>query len=291
MTNPVPTQCAGKRREICPLLALQAGFLLPGRADASVISRRTDGLGYRERQKSPESPGGASKWSSIWGIPAKECAARVNRAAPLVRTDQERGTKPLEGSSYALAVALSTAAGIRPFLTIAISAWMMYSGELHPSTQFQWLGSFDVATLLTAVAALEFLADKIPLVDHAMHLTHFAIKPVAAALIAGGTIPASDPQAATYLIMGASALNALGIHTGSVALRAASTSLSFGVANPIVSLVEDVLAVIGIVIAFTLPFVGLTISIIFFIVTFRMSRAVVTFIRKHALRRKQSLGS
>jgi uncharacterized membrane protein len=177
----------------------------------------------------------------------------------------------MDASSYAVAMSLSTAAGIRPFLTLAVMAWMMYAGYVHPSAQYAWLGSSGDALLLSLLALLEFGSDKIPILDHAMHAVHFATKPIAAVLIAGSTIPANDPQVATYVTMGIAAVNALGIHTALAGTRAASTAMSFGVANPVLSVIEDVVAVFGIAIAFVLPFAGLALSIVVAFCIFRLA--------------------
>jgi hypothetical protein len=185
-----------------------------------------------------------------------------------------REIRLMDPSSYAVAMSLSTAAGIRPFLTLAICALMMYAGYLHPSPQFAWLGSPGDAILLSFLALLEFGSDKIPILDHAMHVVHFATKPIAAVIIAGSTIPAGDPHVATYVTMGIAALNALGIHTALAGTRAASTTATLGLANPVVSFIEDIVAVFGIVIAFALPFLGLAISVVVIVVIYRCAALV-----------------
>jgi hypothetical protein len=177
----------------------------------------------------------------------------------------------MDASAYALAMSLSTAAGIRPFLTLAVCAWLMYAGYLHPSAHYTWIGSAGIAALLAVLAALDFFADKVPILDHALHAVHFATTPVAAALIVGSTIPAGDPTTATYVTMGLAALNALGIHTASAATRAASTSVTAGVGNPFVSMLEDVGAVLVIATAFILPFLGLALSVLVLILLVRFA--------------------
>ena len=52
--------------------------------------------------------------------------------------------------------ALSSAARIRPFLTLAVTAWIFHSGLLHPGTAFSWLGHDGVATIMTLLASVEF---------------------------------------------------------------------------------------------------------------------------------------
>jgi len=73
-------------------------------------------------------------------------------------------------TQYALAYALTTSAGLRGVLTLAAASLSIHAGIFHPPSGFAWLGSTPVTIALVAVAALEFVADKVPLVDHLMHL-------------------------------------------------------------------------------------------------------------------------
>lgn len=164
----------------------------------------------------------------------------------------------MDPSDFATTYALTTAIGLRPFMTLALASLAMHFGYLHPSAAFAYLGSDGATWLLAAFAALEFAGDKIPVVDHALQAAHFALKPVAAAILVGSTMPAG-PQAAGasgYGLMALGALNALGLHTGITAARGASTALTFGIANPFLSGIEDVLAAGGTFLAIAWPFAG-----------------------------------
>ena len=165
----------------------------------------------------------------------------------------------MDGTGFATAYALSSSVGLRPFLTLALASLALHFGYLHASPAFAYLGTDGATWLLAALAAVEFAGDKIPVVDHTLHVVHFATKPIAAAILVGSAMPSTgSPEALTYAAMGLGALNALGVHAGVTALRGASTATTLGVANPFVSLIEDVLAVAATVLAFALPFVGAT---------------------------------
>ena len=82
---------------------------------------------------------------------------------------------------YALAYALTTSAGVRALLPLAAASFAAHAGWIHPPGEFAWLGHGAVMWVLIAFAVLEMAADKIPLVDHAMHFLHVAAKPAAAA--------------------------------------------------------------------------------------------------------------
>lgn len=181
---------------------------------------------------------------------------------------------------YTTALALSNAVGLRPFLTLALTALAVHQQWLHPSPAYAWIGERNVCIVLGVLALLEFLGDKIPAVDHAMHAVHFATKPIAAVLVSGGALAASDPNAAAYATMAGGALNALGIHGLVATTRAASTSFTVGVGNPFVSLFEDILTVAAVAIAAFLPFVGAVIAILALILAAVLLPRIVAALRR-----------
>ena len=169
--------------------------------------------------------------------------------------------------TFATAYGLSTSVGLRPFLTLALASVAMHLGYLHVAPAFAYLGTDGASWLLGAFAVLEFFGDKIPAVDHALHVVHFGIKPIAAALLVGGAVGGSagidgtSPDLLTYAAMGVAALNALGVHGGVAALRGASSATTLGLANPIVGLAEDVVAIGATLLAIALPFAGAALAL------------------------------
>jgi uncharacterized membrane protein len=181
---------------------------------------------------------------------------------------------------YTTALALSNAVGLRPFLTLALTSLAVYLHWLHPSATYAWMGERNVCIVLGVLAVLEFLGDKIPAVDHALHAVHFATKPIASVLVSGGALASSDPNAAAWATMAGGALNALGIHGLVATTRAASTSFTVGAANPFVSLFEDVLTVAAVALAAFLPFVGAVIAVLAILLAAVMLPRIVTALRR-----------
>ena len=187
----------------------------------------------------------------------------------------------MDGSSFATAYGLSTSIGLRPFLVLAIASLAMHLGYLHPSHAFAYLGSDGATWLLAGLATLEFAGDKVPVLDHTLHVVHFATKPIAAALLVGSALPSTgaSPDIATYAMMGLGALNALGVHAGVATLRGASTSMSGGLANPIVSVFEDALALGATLLAIAWPFVGAVVAIGLTVVLVVIARRIYVTLR------------
>ncbi len=177
-------------------------------------------------------------------------------------------------AQYALAYALTTTAGIRALLPLAFVSIAAHLGFIHPDAPFAWLGSTPVTLILIGIAIVEICADKIPLLDHALHVVQVATKPAAAAILVGG---ATHPQSHSVLIglMTVGALNALGIHAATSSVRVASTATTAGIANPFISLFEDVTAAGLTVLAFVAPFVAAALSLLAVIVGIRIVRSLV----------------
>lgn len=174
-------------------------------------------------------------------------------------------------AQYALAYALSTSAGLRGILTLAIVSIAVHLGVLHPPAAFAWLGSNPVTLALCAVALVEILGDKIPVVDHAFHAVQTILKPAAAAILVGGIVHTQNSPE-LYALMALGALNALGVHAASAATRGASTALTAGIANPAISLLEDGVAAVMIGLAFLAPLLAAGLAVLLTVLVVRAAR-------------------
>ena len=186
----------------------------------------------------------------------------------------------MDPSTFSTAYGLSTSIGLRPFLTLALASLAMHFGYLHPSHAFAFLGTNGATWLLAGLAVVEFAGDKIPVVDHLMHAVHFAVKPVAAAILVGGVTSGVSSDGGTGIAMGLAALNAIGIHTGVATMRGATTAMTLGVGNPFISVAEDVLAVIAALLSILLPFAGAALAIIVTLCIVLVARSVIRELRR-----------
>lgn len=165
-------------------------------------------------------------------------------------------------SQYAFAYALTTTAGVRALLSLTAIAVAVHFHVVHPPSGFTWLGSPVAMWTLGAFAALEMLADKVPLLDHVLHFFQIALKPAAAAILVGGSVHVQSHDALVTL-MALGALNALGVHAAVASLRGASTIATGGIANPAVSTVEDAGAIGSLFLAFVAPLIAAAVAVVF----------------------------
>lgn len=154
-----------------------------------------------------------------------------------------------------LGLGLASATGLRtflPLLMLALAAKFEVFG-VRLIDQMDWLVSWPAIAALATATVAEFAGDKIPAVDHALNAIGYLTRPVAGAVAAGSVFWAVDPAAAAIagLIVGAPA--ALAFNAAQTGVRVGSTATTGGLGNPVVSLIEDVLAFVTVIVAFLAP--------------------------------------
>ena len=163
-------------------------------------------------------------------------------------------------TTLATAAGLGVGAGVNAYATFLIYGLLArFFPSFVPTTESTaFLSSTPVLIVLGVLYTIEFLADKIPAIDHAWDAVHTFVRPLAGALI--GFVSASPADSPQSLLAVASILGgtmALGSHVAKSSLRAVSTTTTAGTANPILSLVEDAFVIVQAVIAVFLPWVVL----------------------------------
>lgn len=166
-------------------------------------------------------------------------------------------------SSLATSFGLGIGAGVNAYATFLVFGLLsrfypaLFHGELPV-----FFAQTPVLIVLGLLYAIEFFADKIPTIDHVWDVIHTFIRPLAGALLAVATASGNMPKGLVVFaaIVGGSA--ALTSHIAKASLRATSTLTTAGVANPMLSVIEDIFAVVGSVIAIWLPFVFIALLIV-----------------------------
>lgn len=161
--------------------------------------------------------------------------------------------------------AAATAAGINPWLAALTLVAMAHFGWMDLGTLpvvGSELGDPVILIALGVAFVVEQVADKVPAIDHLSDLVHLPVKPaVAVALalvVAAPQDPAQIEQYAVPLGIAAAAV-ALLAHLGKAGVRAGSTATTAGVANPVLSVIEDLGVVLMIVAAVVLPLLAILI--------------------------------
>ena len=159
------------------------------------------------------------------------------------------------GSIFA-AVGLSGAAGLNAYLPLLVSAVLDRMDVDDMGEPFGSLSSNTGIAVLAALFLADFVGDKIPGVDHVLHLVGTVIHPVSGALLfVGQTGVETHMPAAVAVILGA--VTAETLHGGRAPLRPASPPTTAGIGNPFLSLAEDVTSLALTIVAFALPVLAL----------------------------------
>jgi hypothetical protein len=156
--------------------------------------------------------------------------------------------------ALALAIALAASAGLRAWLPLLLASVLARLGVLDLGPSFQFLASNKAIFLLGVATAIELVGDKIPAVDHALDVIGTPLRPAAGALLAASVLgTVSDPLTSIVLGTAVGAPSALVPHAAKSAIRAASTATTGGLANPLLSFVEDGLSIALFVLAVLVP--------------------------------------
>lgn len=139
----------------------------------------------------------------------------------------------------AAGIVLAAATGLRAFLPLAVIAWAGRLGWLPLNDSFHWIGSLPAVIAFSSAVALELLADKYPALDHVFDVLNTVIKPVAATVIVAASFTELDPLYALVIGVAAGASIAEVVHLVKAKLRLVANLFSFGLAAPVLSLVED----------------------------------------------------
>lgn len=154
-----------------------------------------------------------------------------------------------------LGLGLAAACGFRAFLPLLVLSAAAHFGVLGPDLHesFAWIGSTGALLALSIAAAAEILGDLVPFIDNALSVIGNITGPIAGAIAAGSVFEAADPATAAIAGIIVGAPTALTFSASRTGVRAASTATTGGVANPVVSILEDVLAVVLVALALVLP--------------------------------------
>ena len=170
--------------------------------------------------------------------------------------------------SVALGIALAACAGVRAWLPMFAVGLCVRFGVLPLGDSFRFLGSDTALAVFFIATIIEVVADKIPVVDHALDALSTFLKPVAGMLLAASVMwTVDDPIVALALGLMVGAPASLVPHTAKATLRGVLSPITFGLAAPVLSILEDVIAIGLVALAILAPFVVAAGFLLFALVT------------------------
>lgn len=179
--------------------------------------------------------------------------------------------------SIALGIALAACAGLRAWLPLFAVGLSVRLGVVPLGDSFRFLGSNTALAVFAIATAVELIADKIPVVDHALDALSTFLKPVAGMVLAASVMwTVDDPIVALALGVMVGAPASLVPHTAKATLRGVLSPVTAGLAAPVLSLLEDVIAFGLVALAILAPFVVAAGFVLFALVTGKFLRRKMT---------------
>jgi len=141
--------------------------------------------------------------------------------------------------SICIGIGLSAACGFRVFVPPLVMSIASLFGHLTLSPSFEWMGSYPALVVFAVATAIEIAAYYIPWVDNLLDTIATPMAIAAGTFVTASVIPEGDPmlQWTVALIAGGGAAGTIQAFTGIG--RLASTMMTGGLGNPLISTIES----------------------------------------------------
>lgn len=156
----------------------------------------------------------------------------------------------------ALGFSLAAACGLRAFLPIFAASALARAGYVTLGTSFEWMGSTPALIVFGSAVVFEIAGDKFPAIDHLLDAAGVVVKPAAATLLASSFLTGIDPLPAAVLSLVTGGAVAGTVHVIKSKVRLGSTLVTAGIGNPVLSILEDVVAFCATALAILVPIVA-----------------------------------
>lgn len=146
---------------------------------------------------------------------------------------------------------LSGAAGLNAYVPLLLVGLLSRTGVMNLNEPFNLLGNPWVLLVIGVIGLLDFVGDKIPGIDTALHLVGGVVNTAAGAVLFAAQTGVADVPPALSLALGM--IVAGGVHVTRTAVRPVATATTGGLGNPVVSTLEDTASLLMAVLAVFVP--------------------------------------
>ena len=167
--------------------------------------------------------------------------------------------------SIFLAIGLSAACGFRVFIP-PLTYGLLYKAELvQLDTSWNWIGNDWVVAVLFLAAIIEIFGNLIPWVDNLLDILATPTSIMAGTILSASCLSDISPGLQWILSVTSGVLITGGFQLTTISLRGMSSVFTGGLANPIFSIIEDLISfgitltiifspIIGIIVIFLIVF-------------------------------------
>jgi len=175
-------------------------------------------------------------------------------------------------SQVAMGLSLAACAGLRAFLPMLVVGLAGRMDWIPLTSHFEWLEATPALIVFGAAVVAELVADKVPWFDNFLDVAQTFVKPVAGVVVAAAVLHDLTPLQGTVLAIVLGAGTAGAVHLGKSGVRLASTAVTGGLANPVLSVVEEAGAWTLAIAAVWIPVITAVVVLILSILAFRAIR-------------------
>lgn len=165
----------------------------------------------------------------------------------------ETGFGPENLLGICIGIGLAASCGFRVFVPLLVTSIAAYSGDVQLAHGFEWLASPEAITAFTIATVLEITGYYVPWVDNLLDTVGAPLAGIAGTILASSMITDVSPFLQWSLGLIAGGGTAAVTHVGFATVRGASSALTGGLGNPVVSTVENVGAVVMSILAIIVP--------------------------------------
>ena len=156
---------------------------------------------------------------------------------------------------------LAAAAGLNAFLPIlGLALADRFTSKVDLPQPYNIISSVAGIAILLALVTVDLIADKIPRIDHLNDLINSPIRPAAGMFLMMAAVSGKN-EIHEVVAMFIGLLLAGAVHVYKSISRTRITLASNGLANPMVSLIEDAIAGLTTALAIVAPWIGLVFAI------------------------------
>lgn len=158
-------------------------------------------------------------------------------------------------------VLLAAAAGLNAFLPIlGLALADRFTNQVDLPQPYSVISSVAGIAILLALVTIDLIADKIPRIDHLNDLINSPIRPAAGMFLMMAAVSGKN-EVHEVVAMFIGLLVAGAVHVYKSISRTRITVATNGLANPMVSLIEDGIASLTTLLAIVAPWIGLAFAI------------------------------
>ncbi len=169
-------------------------------------------------------------------------------------------------ATLSLALGSAWTSGINLYATVSVLGLLQKFGSVKLPGGLEVLDNWLIIGIAGGLYVVEFFADKIPYVDSAWDVVHTFIRVPAGAVVAWAAVSEMDPAISISAALVGGGL-ALSSHGTKATARIAANLSPEPVSNWILSLIEDVIAFVGTILAVFAPVI-ITIVLVLFVLFF-----------------------